>query len=281
MKPIEADKLLLDNVLGLSCIENYTLYILHNHGCDYRFLYAKSFVQIFDIAKALCDENIPYAYFNKIPRLQDMSHKAGLIQLSTYFDFEEAVARHEYCCIKVTPSYVRGRYSRELWRDDHFILLCNRNGDSWTCLNDNPRDVMDISTKELRSAYAGQAICICLMKKTFEACQKEDFLKEFQDSVHEAHKSYDFSLISVETARDILGVIRVLRKRMWEYCSLYFDASFMRDYLMKLDKTYAMTEYMRLRNRPDLDKINRLLEELQMEDLKTIEMVNQQMELVK
>jgi len=280
MKQIETDKSLLDNILGLSCVENYLLYICVTLGYDYRPLYAKSFTSVFDVAVAFCDEAVSYAYFDKIPRLQDAASEQGLISLSDVYDFQKGVYNYDYCCIRVTQNFVAQHYGREFWRNDHFILLCNKNKENWICLNDNPRDIIVIKDNDMSQIYAEQSVCFNILSNV-NADIKNNLLIEFRKKITLPPKTYRFNISDLIVARDILGILRITRKRIYEYCSLYFETDFMKDYLSELDSLYVTLEYMRLRRNTDFPKINRTFEHIQIRDFEIIALLNKRLEMVK
>ena len=280
MREIEVNKSLFNNALGLSCIENYLLYILAARRYDYRYLYAESFVPFFDIAQALHSECVRYAYFNGIPRIMDTARNEGLISLHITEKFAEAALSYDYCCAKVVPEYIKARYGRDFWRDDHYILLCGQNEKGWIFVNDNPRDVIELSGEELSQVYGGRTLCFNILEDVNERI-KEDLLERFKKSIAvstASNKTCDLSIGSLETARDILGILRVTRKRIREYCSIYIDADFMKEYLSRLDKSYAALEYMRLRGNVDFDVINQMFETLGTNDFETIGLIVKGME---
>lgn len=278
MKQISVNKSLFDNTLGLSCIENYFLYILTVLNYDFRMLYAKSYVSVFDIAKALCDDTVSYAYFNKIPRLQNVACNEGFISLSNTNDLNEAVDNHDYCCVRINPDYLKKRYGLVMWRDDHYILLCEQKNNKWICLNDNPRDIIEINSDELSNVYAGQSICFSMLTN-FNDSLKVKLLTAFRDIIANQIQTYEFDVNNLETARDILGILRVTRKRLYEYCSSYIEVDFFKDYLADLDKSYTLLEYMRLRKKIDFERINQMLSQIQIHDWEIINMIKKRMEL--
>jgi len=276
MRSLNVDKEIFDNLIGLSCVENYLLYILAHNRTQYRHIYAHSFISFYDIVDAFCNHDIQYAYFNKIVRVQELAHRKGLVSLSVLSDISDALSSKVYCCFKVTPVFIQTRFGRSLWRDDHYILACNHSDSNWVFLNDNPRDVIKLHHDELLSVYDGNIICFDILRD-FDDNIAGDFLREFKQKLLEPCDSCNVDIKSIEVARDILGVLRISRKRICEYCSHYTSVEFMNNYLMELNKAYAMLEYMRLRNKIDFNKINQELEKLQEEDMKIISLLQQRM----
>lgn len=280
MKMIEADKTYLDQSLGLSCVENYYLYIMTYNQFEYRPLYANSFVSAGEIARAFCEENTTYAYFNKISRLQETSSRFGIISLTFTETLDNIISTDSYCCIRVARSFFESSYARELWRGDHYMLLCSSSNGNYLLINDIPRDEIKINQEQLFNIFDGKIICFEILKDHIPEDVKEKLLKEFLLSLSQTSPAYEFAIDHLETARDILGILRVTRKRIQQYSSLYLDTDFMTDHIQKIDKTYAMFEYMRLRNRFDYDKVNQSLFEIQENDFRVIDKLNREMRVI-
>ena len=159
MKPIIENLSVFTYTLGLACIENYLLYVLNINNYEYRHLYAKSFLPFFDIAVAFLKESASYAYFNKIERLVNVADKKGLIHFSAFNDLNEEIYRCDYCCLQINSEFIKERYRGQIWRDDHYYLLSAIDGDTWTCLNDNPRERIVFKYDELCNVYGGAGYC--------------------------------------------------------------------------------------------------------------------------
>lgn len=275
MRRIEANKSLFDRGLGLSCIENYLLYILDYLKVDYRFLYAKSYIPISDVIQSLYINKNSFAYFDGIPRLQNTASEWELVRLSQETDLESILTNDFYSCIRVTPQFIRERYTRELWRDDHFIMLCEDMDNNFLLLNDNPRDLIELDRIQLNEVFSKNAICFEVLTCNDVENLKSKSLKEFISSIALSQLTSSVFVDDLEAARDITGIIRITRKRTEEYCSIFFNTEFMSEYLNQIDKLYVMFEYMRIRNRVDHIKVNQLLSELQVEDSKIFSLINQ------
>ena len=276
MKKIDVNKALLDKITGLSCVENYLIYILLSEHQKIQFLYAKSYISFFDIVKVFCNENASYAYFNKIPRLQETAVDEGLISLNVMADIDEAALNHEYCCVQVKPDYIAERYKRNFWRDDHYLLLCEEHGRKRIFLNDTPRDVFTADDEEVSCFYGGKTICFD-MKTSLNQSIKDNLLYAFQSSILKSGNERNVFIDNLVVIRDILGILKATRKRIYEYCSMYVDAGFMREYLTGLEREYSALEYMRIRKKYDLDKVNQTLCEIQAQDIAIIELLRKKM----
>jgi len=148
-------------------------------------------------------------------------------------------------------------------------------------LNDIPQDALHLDEAQLLAAFDGDAICFDVFLDTLSEESKHKLLDAFRTSSSHLQKAPAFSFDSLEVARDVLGLVRITRRRIREYCAMYFNTDFMVDYLAKMDKLYAMLEYMRLRNRADYGKVNQSFSELQEQDFEVIDLINKRMRLIK
>lgn len=279
MKTKTFDKTELNNVLGLSCIENFFLYALKNESYDYKHLYYLSYLSLCDIASEFINNGVDYASFYKITRLQELAKNHNLIVMK-YFrntNFYNNINDCDYTAITVKPEYIKEKYKTELWRNDHYILISQIDSEKFHYLNDNPRDSGNISFRELENIYAGEMIGFTIKNHITEKLKK-DFTKNFIDSIIIIPMRFKFNISDLLTARDILGILRILRKRMYEYCVQYITVDFYEDFLTHIDKTYSLIEYMRLRKSSDLNKINETFEEIQEKDIELLAVLADKME---
>jgi len=281
MKQFEMNKSLLDNLYGLSCIENYFLYALSIENYAYKYLYYNSAVSLRDIADAFFVKNAQYAYFNKIPRLHREAIDNKLISMVNFdgANLDLYVLEKDFVCVKVIPEFIESKYRTELWRDDHYILLSYLDNNNFKYLNDNPKDQGIISKAELRKFYGGHIIGFDILREINDEL-KAEFLKLFLSALTIDFISSDLVLHDIIKARDTLGVLRISRKRIFDYYLLYINEDFAVDYLQELDKQYAVLEYMRLRKNIDIHKMNDIFVAIQEYDNVMINAVRMQMAII-
>ena len=257
----------LNNLYGLSCIENFLLYILKKEKYLYKYLFFQSFLPFRIIIDSFIREKVQFAYFDKIMRIQDLAGKYGLIDLHTInsLDFE-FINKYEYICVMVKPEYIKSKYKIALWREDHYILLSQLNKNHFYYLNDTPRDVGLISFAELKSIFAGQIVAFDIRHNITDELIKQ-FFNLFIYNLDFDKREFIINIDDFVTARDILGIHRILRRRVYEFCSMYTDVEFLIPYLNTLDKHYTSLEYMRLRNNVDFKNINIMLLDVYKEDI--------------
>lgn len=266
MKRMEFDKELLNNLHGLSCIENFVLYILGKEGFSYRYLYFQSYLSFNEIAEEFVYRNARYAYFYKVKRLQNIAMENGVIQIQSGDKLDlNFVRNHDYVCMMVKPEYIKDKYNVELWREDHYILLSDADGFQFNYLNDTPRDVGVISFDELKQIYGGDMIVIDICQNITDE-MKQFFLRKLVQSMHIDGGVEKYNITDFTTARDILGICRILRKRIYEFSSMYINAEFLTPYLHMLDKQYMAIEYSRLRKSVDYNYVEDIMTHVAIED---------------
>ena len=150
------DKSLLDNIPGLSCIENYLIFVLKQENYTYNFLFYKSFLSLYKIIKEFVNSNVSYASFYLIERLQKTAKESEVIN-SEYMNSVEIpiLKKNNHLAISVSPSYINDKYNTTLWRDDHFILLKQDDNENYYYLNDVPRDTGIINIEMIKKIYTG------------------------------------------------------------------------------------------------------------------------------
>ncbi|MCL2816147.1 MAG: hypothetical protein FWD23_16255 [Oscillospiraceae bacterium] len=275
---VEFDKPLLNDVCGLSCVENFLLYAMKEADYEYKYLYHGSYLSMNDIAGEFIKNNARYASFYRIQRLQELAVQNNLIEWKylRHNDFAECIDDYDYNAVMIKPEYIAAKYKTELWRDDHFLLIGQKDPESFYYLNDNPRDNGVISYGELKSIYAGEMIGFTIKNKISKALRHE-FLDTFINSISAAPVLSSFEFTDLMMARDTLGVIRTSRKRICDYCGIYIPMDFYRKFILSIEKLYASIEYMRLRKSSDMDKINRQFEELQEQDIELASVLSAEM----
>lgn len=277
MDMVKLEKSELDNVLGLSCIENYLLAALRKELPEFEWLYYQSYLPFSTIFSEVIEKYKPYAYFDAIPRIHQTAGKNHIIQ----FDWLKSsfnVADSGYCCIRVKPDYLVSRYGRKTWRDDHYFLIHVKDG-LYYFLNDNPRDAGEISEEELAKAYDNEVIYFKVIQ-SITARQKQNWQYSFfRQIAEEQNPDIDLDVISqtdLIQIRDFIGILRILRKRTERFINQITPLN-MQDYINELDNAYAQIEYLRLKNRVDIETIRKLLIKFHRADLENTQTIMKRM----
>ena len=281
MKKFKLSKDLFHDAAGLSCIENYVLYAMATEGYPYPYLYYKSYLPLSGIITEFMGGK-KYESFYTIERLQQVAVENHLIRTYRYetvgFDRLDS---HDFNCIMVRPEYIQKKYGSSLLRDDHYILLGpGKAANTYTYVNDTPRDIGVITVSELRDISAGKMFCFDIQRAPDEV-QKKKFLKYFYDAISlHSESQIDSSSIDITMARDSLGIYKIVSRRLIDFCSFYLSMDFYHPHLVQIERQYMMLEYMRLLGEKDLHRAQDLLKQLCMDNNQYIKILTCKMEEV-
>lgn len=257
------DLSVFDDLHGLSCVENLLLYILKSSQYSYQHLFYNSFINFDDVLDAFINENEVYVNFTKVPRIQDTAVDIGMVEMNLCdsLDLDDAVDR--YMLITVKPTYIKDTYDVELWRNDHYILI-QRDGNQCRYINDNPRDSGSISIEELYGIFDGKTILLKL-KGDIRADCKEQLRRKFIYNLNSLKYRINLQkliITDMKLLRDVIGVYRILTRRLYDFSSLYMSAEFLLPQIKYLDKQYILVEYMRMKNKIDSIVIDNIIEKV-------------------
>ncbi|MBQ8400826.1 MAG: hypothetical protein IJX14_02750 [Clostridia bacterium] len=185
-------------------------------------------------------------------------------------------AEDAWLMVMLTPEAMREKYHTDMWRDDHYILLGNAEGEKITYFNDTPRDIGTITRDELKRIFGGRVIRMRLTGEPFDR-RRDDYLKELYHSLQDKSVDVQLDYSDMAVLRDILGILRILRKRVMKFASLYTDVGAFHAYLDYLDKQYTVCEYRRLRKRVDPQYSKAFFDELIEEDEKWIYLMKEKL----
>lgn len=244
---------------GLSCVENYFLYLLYLRNEPYIWLYSESFVPFKRVYKDFIENSARYESYGSVTRLHDSAKGRGLIKLDYVKDNNltemkpqlDSLRPNEYMLIKISPEFIKNKFNSVKWRDDHFALLLKER-DSITLINDSPAYAGLTEWDELDMAYDNTYIIINFIREP----DKND-LSTCRQSFEKCITSYMAEEISVNEKdiqelirlRDALGVYRVLIKRVIDYSNSYLKANIKHIEAENLDRIYSAVEYLRIRKR--------------------------------
>lgn len=263
---------LLDGIYGLSCVENYFLYFLKEQGYSYIPFFFDSYLSFETIIKEFVENKAEYSSFYRMTRLQKLAAEYGLIDITSKQDKKVRLAddRHfEYAAIQVKPSFIREKYERNLWREDHFILL-KKVEQTLFYLNDIPRDTNTITYEEIDQIYDGKILKFSI-KKAIDKDLEKIFRKGFKMSLKSGELKETEVLIqkisNITLARDIIGILRISRKRVHLYLNyLGVKEKKLEKYLDYLDMIYNKIEYIRLRKADSNQKYKEILNQVYEKD---------------
>lgn len=257
MTELPQDLKFYNNTYGLTCVENILLYILNSANIPYWILYYDSFITFSEIIKCFQKEGIYYETFNGLHTIQNIADNEGWVKIhSTSDDIEKLISEDTHIAIMVTPQFIKNKFDRILLREDHYILLSAHTPERITLINDTPKNIFDITVEQLNEIYAGQALKIKLIKHSFDNIDYKSKLKKLLLSLMTNDNIPYIEHCDLRKMRDIVGVLKLSRNRLYHLCNKYFDMEFMDSYLKKLEKIYLTIEYRRLRNQNSVDFVN-------------------------
>lgn len=218
VKQFKLAKDIFNDIAGLSCLENYLLYVLITENYPYQYLYYKSYLLLPTIIASFLHGN-KYESFYTIERLQQIAAENHLIRIHRYEDSDFShFQSHDFNCIMVRPEYIKEKYGIDLLRDDHYMILCPaENTDEYAYINDIPRDIGVIKYSEMERVSAGKMFCFDILKFP-DKKKKEKFLRYLYNSIKlEKTVQIDFNQIDIVTARDILGIYKIVSRRLIDF----------------------------------------------------------------
>lgn len=257
---------LLKNTLGLSCVENLLTYILRANNISLYPLYANSFLTYSEVENALTTQQETYATFSSLARIQHIAEKEGIIKIKLIDSPELPLTCDDhYLIVMVAPDFAKDKYKKVLWRDDHYILVSQSTENTLNYINDNPLDTGKMSFGELQHYYAGHAIAISI-ENTCYFNSIEHYVETFLHSCKIDVSNKELNSYDVMMLRDIVGILKILRRRAYALVSFVYDVDYMIDYFKLLDHKYTVLEYMRIRKQYDPVKLKQIRDEIIAED---------------
>lgn len=278
-------KLDFQNSLGLSCIENYVIACIKKYSCFYPLAFYKSHLSAKRIFELIYTNNIEYAFFSGIPRIQDLclQHRAivGTFK-EDVLPLKKIDLIEHLLCIQVRPQFTKDYFHNNVWRNDHYVLI-QKNGDGkLTLINDSPLFELQVDYDFIARIYAGRYFL-------FSPCAKVQFdendcLFELLQSmsVEKVNEGISFSesisLKDILKIRDFVGVLRILRKRIELILSCYIDTKCLRNSVAEMDRLYSTMEYYRLRKKWENNIVKQCVLTTIYEDTKQIAKLRKQLE---
>ncbi|MCM3038997.1 hypothetical protein M3201_04700 [Paenibacillus motobuensis] len=274
----------LDNLQSFSCVESYILAYLKKEKINITLLYYLSYIPYKELYNDFLFKEVEYAYFKKIPRIQDVAKEHNLIEVewNDNINLTEIFENKEWdFLLGINSDYFYAKYNFYPWRKDHYVLIRQKNQNTYYYLNDNPRDESYITTSELHQIFNGETIKYRITGDTF-SLEENKILKQFYTNLAFEEKSNFIdtidSILDDEhniKIRDFLGVLRISRIRIERFISNFIDSNFMESYITEIKKLYTTCEYQRLRKKLDLNYIKEKIDELYIMDINIMRKVKE------
>lgn len=256
----------LKNEYGLSCIEDYILYLLAQRTNNWQQIFFESYLPFCDVMECISKDQ-GYSYFTGVQRLQRTGEMLGLLKLSYYTNdnFPREFVEDKIFAMQVSENFVNDKFNTTLWRRDHYMLFQYKGNNTFEYINDIPKNVGCITTKEMSEIYERKIIVIEVNNVVQSNYQQ--LIQQLATKVilSRSERRYAEEDISFERLRDAIGINKVLVKRIESFIGLLdipFSAS---NYYEMLCNYYIKAEYMRVRN-ADRIAVPIIISEIEEED---------------
>lgn len=241
----------LRNEYGLSCVEDYVLYLIAQNN-NWEQIFVDSYLTFEEVLKKILSGE-DYSHFSGVPRLQKTGEELGLFRCKFYeyvtIPFE--VVKDSVFLMQVSEEFVKDTFNKTFWRSDHYMLFRDKGGGYFEYLNDIPPSIATISEFELSKIYTGKIIKIDIHNSCMIDCRKliQQCLDRINGKCLDCVDSFDHA--TLRQLRDAIGITKVLVKRMERLLQL-FDSTFsLNDYYIYLQDYYIRIEYMRMKKKCD------------------------------
>lgn len=257
----------LINECGLSCIENYAILILSQHVKNWESVFYKSIMCFHEILQ--CMEK-GYSQFDGVQRIHKLASDMKLLN-TNWYNFDNNKVENldiPFFALQVKKEFIFEKYKKEMWRDDHYILVREKNNGRYDFINDNPVD-QGIMEKQSLMKNAGnkllqmEIICNNICKDKYYPLT----LAHIKDIMNKIEIKYTQEITDPLIIRDAIGVQKVLVKRMAIYLRQFVHVDFAEEYYEKLQLYYVKIEYMRLKKKVGQLRLEELFKKIEYMDM--------------
>lgn len=243
------------NEYALSCIESYLLYLISEKRSDWPLIFSESYLPFIKVVE-LFREGQNYSHFKGISRLQKVAERYGFCKLKYVKDGKlssELIYKDPFA-MQVNREYMRSKYGKELWRDDHYIFFKYSGNDEFNYINNIPVDSGNMTISKILDIYDGCIITFEMdpfakiyKKEILGECIKNIIIQIEKKDENNIHNTIEMKEISLEDLRDIIGVSKIIVKRMEAFVKAYDTMFCLSEYYNYLSRWYIKLEYARLK----------------------------------
>ncbi len=254
--------------LGLSCIENYILEELIPKVKNYKWIFAYSICPLKDVLDYVIIGEHSYENYYAIPRIQDIAQKHNIISYDRYeiqsLEEIENVQFSDILLLKVNNDFMFENFGIRTWRDDHYIRILELAENEVLFRNDYPAKMEWMPRRNIQNLDELKIVkinllCEAISNESIEKLKniRDKNVKNFNKEINVA----DYKKISAVSLRDLVGILKILRKR----ANILQDKEIVGNYYFEeLENIQFKLEYMRLKkkeNKEDLWKfLNYIIE---------------------
>lgn len=251
------------NEYGLSCVEDYIIYVLCKDTFDWPKIFYKSYCDIEEILNYLLFEGQEYSSIKFIERIQTTLVNDGMLELiQLNLEKIEGAELEDYFLMELKESATKELLNINAWRSDHYIMCYKNTSGRYAYVNDRPYITGNLECSELQK-YAGreQGLIVRVINKNIGyVINREKVVQLEQKLRSETLLSGDLYL-GFEKIRDSIGIYRVVVKRLQAFFCSYGTSNFIEDEIERIDNIYLRLEYMNIRKNHDLGNVMSLISE--------------------
>ena len=196
--------------------------------------------------------------FNAVPKIQDELKRIGIILLNLNIEKNvefllkeiERCLCNQFILIEVMPEFTKKKLFARGFRNDHFVLIKSHEN-NLTVYNDIPEKAVNVTFEELIQIYAGRYFKLNILREL--SFSDSELLWNSRIFLPRDNKilfgSDDFKRIDniAVKLRNMLFILKIARYRMKGYYGKHINTEFFDDYLLFLEKQYALLEYYNLK----------------------------------
>lgn len=237
------------NQYGLSCIEDYILYLLNSNIEGWEKIFGKSYTGFENILFEFLEREQNYSSIDFIERIQTTALKLRIVQIRSIENLKNLQTGKMYL-MQITPNSVKSLWNIELWREDHYILMYKLGEGLYEYINDRPFKNGILEEHEVLNMFADRLLEIKLLSNTIEWKDSIALAEQLKESVHsQVNIPQKYDLLNAVNLRDSIGIYRVVVRRIDAFFACFDNKKCFEDYSMKLDALYLKLEYLRIRKR--------------------------------
>lgn len=261
---------------GVSCFENYVLYLLNTNVLNWKQVFYKSYCNYNFILYQLADRKQSYSSIDFLERIQITAENLNLIKTKSITNKEiEKLEPESIFMVQITPQAVKTLFETTLWRNDHFILLYKKNREEYEYINDHPLYTGILSAKDLMNSSMNKGFEINIINNTTNTVDINLIYKLKEHITTDSNVKIISDISNLDLIRDSIGIYRVVIRRMEAFLSYFDGKELFSNLYQELDILYAKTEYLRIRKNNNLDALVKILERVREIDFVFMQEINE------
>ena len=251
------------NEFGLSCVEDYVIYVLSRETYNWKCIFYKSYFDIEEIINYLLFKGQEYSSIKFIERIQNTLVNDGMLELvQMNLEDIERIDSKQIFLMELNESATKELLNINAWRNDHYIMCCKNTNGLYTYVNDRPYLTGNFESAELKK-YIGRehAFSIRVIHKNIGSIINRGKIVQLEQKLKSQVILSGNLYLGFGKIRDSIGIYRVVVKRLQAFFCAYGTDKFIEDEIKRLDNIYLRLEYMNIRKNHDLDKVIALVGE--------------------